>query len=130
MISATLWVPAGVPGNAPIWIIPIIGLGFENIAVRAMIAPARVVFFALRMRLYCVSFSVRFSIEQTAGPDNSIKGRARANRHSSSQAGEMMISLIKHPKRRVGLIIAALVSVLVHVALIFIIRAAPVFQLA
>lgn len=41
-----------------------------------------------------------------------------------------MISLIEHPKRRVGIIIAALVSVLVHVALIFVIRAAPVFQLA
>ena len=41
-----------------------------------------------------------------------------------------MISLIEHPKRRAGFVIAALVSVLVHVALIFIIRAAPVFQLA
>ncbi|MEP7337186.1 MAG: hypothetical protein ABI977_05530, partial [Acidobacteriota bacterium] len=41
-----------------------------------------------------------------------------------------MISLIEHPKRRVGIVIAALVSVLVHVVLIFIIRAAPVFQLA
>ncbi len=41
-----------------------------------------------------------------------------------------MINLIEHPKRRAGLIIAALVSVLVHVMLIFIIRAAPVFQLA
>jgi hypothetical protein len=38
--------------------------------------------------------------------------------------------LIEHPKRRVGIVIAALVSVLVHVALIFVIRAAPVFQLA
>ncbi|MEO6724584.1 MAG: hypothetical protein ABIU20_10415 [Blastocatellia bacterium] len=42
----------------------------------------------------------------------------------------MMINLIEHPKRRAGFIIAALVSVFVHIALIFIIRAAPVFQLA
>ena len=41
-----------------------------------------------------------------------------------------MINLIEYPKRRVGFAIAALVSVLVHVVLIFIIRAAPVFQLA
>jgi len=41
-----------------------------------------------------------------------------------------MISLIEHPKRRVGLIIAALVSVLAHIVLILIVRAAPVFQLA
>jgi hypothetical protein len=42
----------------------------------------------------------------------------------------MMISLIKHPKRTTGIVIAVLVSVLVHVALIFIVRFAPVFQLA
>jgi outer membrane biosynthesis protein TonB len=42
----------------------------------------------------------------------------------------MMISLIKHPKRTTGIVIAVLVSVLVHVALIFVVRFAPVFQLA
>jgi len=41
-----------------------------------------------------------------------------------------MISLIKHPKRTTGIVIAVLASVLVHVALIFAVRFAPVFQLA
>lgn len=41
-----------------------------------------------------------------------------------------MIGLIEHPKRRVGILIALLISVLVHVLWIFAIRAAPVFQLA
>ncbi len=41
-----------------------------------------------------------------------------------------MISLIKHPKRRVGLTVALLLSVAVHVAGIFIIRALPVFEMA
>ncbi|HMV50707.1 MAG TPA: hypothetical protein PLD20_04510 [Blastocatellia bacterium] len=41
-----------------------------------------------------------------------------------------MISLIKHPKRRVGLTVALLLSVAAHVAGIFIIRTLPVFELA
>lgn len=41
-----------------------------------------------------------------------------------------MISLIEYPKRRIGLTIAILVSVLVHLAVIFIVRTAPVFELA
>lgn len=41
-----------------------------------------------------------------------------------------MISLIKHPKRSVGLTVALLLSVAVHVAGIFIIRTLPVFELA
>lgn len=45
-------------------------------------------------------------------------------------AGEVMISLIKHPKRRVGLIIAVMVSIAFHLLLIFIVRTAPVFELA
>jgi hypothetical protein len=41
-----------------------------------------------------------------------------------------MISLIKHPKRRVGLTVALLLSVAVHVAGVFFVRTWPVFELA
>jgi hypothetical protein len=52
-------------------------------------------------------------------------------KHVEFAAGEVtMISLIKHPKRRVGLTVALLLSVAVHLAGIFFVRTWPVFELA
>lgn len=41
-----------------------------------------------------------------------------------------MISLIEYPKRRIGLTVAVVFSVVIHLVGIFIVRTAPVFQLA